>query len=386
MRILCATLSGAGFFLPTVAIARELALRGHDIRFVADVSCAARLADHGFARIPRTERDGPSFGVVDWFDPLHVALQFAHLQYAAERFAPDVILSSHLTLGPVAFAARQCIPLAVVGPIVYLWPLRDGAPYPDAASARNAACRWGDLCAIYRKACRELQLTPNEAAIFGDRYLLQSVPALDPEIVALLPPQVRQVGSCLFEPPGRETDDVHSWVEAQRSQGRPVAFVQLGRTFGMADPWPALAAWAVADGCALVASLERYDAPVQPVGGRVLVRNGIALQRIVPLVDFVVCSGTASPLLAAAEAGKPALIACAGSGTEEHGDAFERYGSALAFDAAKINPQHVATLARRLRREPAFGRRAQALQAAFRCVNGPSRAADEVEITAGVAV
>jgi UDP:flavonoid glycosyltransferase YjiC (YdhE family) len=385
MRILCAALSGAGFLLPTVAIARELARRGHDVRFVADVSCAARLAECGLTRIPRTERDGPSFRVAEWFDPLHVAMQFAHLGYAAETFVPDVVLASHLALGPAAFCAQRRIPLVVIGPIVYLWPLRDDAPYPDADGARAAASLWDELRAIYFSACRELQLATSDAAILGERYLLQGVPALDPGVVAHLPAHVRQIGSCLFEPPGPDTRDVEAWIATQRALGRPVVFVQLGRMFGAADPWPALAAWAAADGCALVASLERYDVALEPARGNVLVQNGVPLQRIVPLADFVICSGTASPLLAAAAAGKPALVAYAGSGTHEHAAAFERYGSGLSFDAANFDAQYIATLVRRLRREPEFSRRARALQAAFEELGGSSLAADHVESAARVA-
>jgi len=386
MRVLCAALASDGFLLPTIAVARELERRGHEAAFVTDRSCAERLARCGFERIPRGRGDGPSFGVSCWFDPVAVAVQYAHLRAAAKCFRPDVILASHLALGPVAFCAAQRIPLAVIGPIVYLWPLCDDAAYPDSGRARAAAWRWSELRNTYHRACRELQLAPNDAAILGDRYLLQSVPAFDPLIAALLPPHVRHVGSCLLTQPGADTRDTESWIDAQRKWGRTVAFVQLGRTFGKADPWPAIAGWAAADGIALVASLERYERAVESAAGQVLMRDGIALERVVPLVDLVICSGTPSPLLAAAAAGKPALIACGGSGTEEHADAFQRYGSASAFDAANADRQRIAELARHMLHEPAFTQRAQSLAAAFAGCDGPALAADEVEATAAVAV
>jgi UDP:flavonoid glycosyltransferase YjiC (YdhE family) len=307
------------------------------------------------------------------------------LEYAVERFTPDVVLASHLTLGPVAFCTRRRLPLVIVGPIAYLWPLAGPSTDIDAPRARTAAWRYAEFRSFYRAACNELRLAFDESLLLGDRYLLQSVPILDPQIAPLLPPGVREVGACTLESPTAATDEVETWIEEHRTAGRPVAFVQLGRTFGVGDPWPAIAGWAAAEGVALFASLERYDAPVAAANGHVIIRNGIAFDRIVPQVDVVICSGTPSPLLAAALAGKPALIATSGSGSEEHAALFTRYGAALSFSAATVDPQHIAQLAQRIRIEPLFAQRAQALRNAYREFGGPQLAADEVEIAAGVA-
>jgi UDP:flavonoid glycosyltransferase YjiC (YdhE family) len=386
MRILCAALSGAGFLLPIVAIASELRGRGHQVEFVTDVSRGAQLAEYGFTRIPRTQRDGASFGVATWFEPLHVALQVAHLRYAVQCFKPDIIVSSHLTLGAMAISAVRRIPIAFVGPVVYLFPLTgDEQLVVDDEPARVAQWRLNDLRSHYHRACREIGVPPDDSTILGDRYLVQGIAQLDPAVVARLPANVRQVGACVLDSPRVDMRDVESWLVAQRAAGRSVAFVQLGRMFGVGDPWPLITAWAKTENVALVASLERYDAALGAFDANILVRNGIALERIVPQADLVICSGMPSPLLAAALAGKPALIARCGSGTEEHAATFERYGSALAFNAATIDPERFATLARRLRCEPSFAGRARALRTAFGAVHGPSRGADEIEMLAGVA-
>jgi UDP:flavonoid glycosyltransferase YjiC (YdhE family) len=292
---------------------------------------------------------------------------------------PDVILASHLTLGPVAIAASRQIPLVVIGPIVYAFPFAGEMPFPDFESARNAAWHWAELRHAYRNACRELDLKPNDENLLGDRYLLQGVPELDPKIVERLPARVKQVGPCLIDAPRLDRGDVEAWIGEQRAGGRTVAFVQLERTFGIRDPWPVLATWAAAQGVALVASLERHRARDRQPAGTVLIRNGVALEYIAPHVDFAICSGTPSSLLAAVMVGKPTLIACAGSGTNDDAAAFERYGSALAFDAAGADPEQIASLAQRLRSDPAFSQRARTLRAAFRDAQGPSRAADEIE-------
>ena len=122
MRFLFCSLASHGFVYPAIGIAEVLRRRGHKVAFVTDLTCRDTLGQAGFARIPRGNTDGPSFQVKHWAEPLAVAIQVKHIEYALEQFNPDVMLGQQLTLGPLIAGDRHRLPVAMLGLAAYLWP------------------------------------------------------------------------------------------------------------------------------------------------------------------------------------------------------------------------------------------------------------------------
>src|SRR5215475_11082014 len=121
MRFLLCSLDSPGFLYPAIGIAKSLRQRGHEVAFAADSSCFERLSREGLSRIPRGSQDGESFQVAIWTQPVAVAIQVKHIEYALKQFDPDVLVGQQLTLGPLLAGEKWGLPVAVLGFCTYLW-------------------------------------------------------------------------------------------------------------------------------------------------------------------------------------------------------------------------------------------------------------------------
>ena len=92
MRFLFCSLGTPGFLYPSIALARALEARGHEVAFVTATGAAPLLQEHGFKRLPRGPKDGESFQVENWWLAPAVSLQARHIEHALTLFSPDALV------------------------------------------------------------------------------------------------------------------------------------------------------------------------------------------------------------------------------------------------------------------------------------------------------
>ncbi|HEY0394487.1 MAG TPA: nucleotide disphospho-sugar-binding domain-containing protein [Candidatus Elarobacter sp.] len=382
MRVLIATLASPGFVFSSLAVAEALRARGHRVAFVTDAAYADALAARGFARLPNGADDAPSFQLDGWFDPQRIATQVRHLAAALRAQTPDVVLASNLAMGPLLVRRLVPVPVAVLGPMVLLWPsLRPSDDPADAEIEGRLAWRHADQMRHLTRAADALGIVlPDHgyerSPLFGDRYLLQGVPALQ-RLRDALPPAVRFAGPCTFDAPGHDGVEETAWIARQRAHGRRIVYVQLGRVFDKPSFWDAFRRRLERLDVAAVVCTERFDGVLDGVPENALVRARVAQDAVLPHADAVLCAGHPTAVLGALAHGVPLGIAPAGSGTEENAEACVRGGAAVEIDAA--DGDAVPRALERLLHEPAFRAAARVLQREIAQHDGPASVCDELE-------
>lgn len=384
-RILIATLATPGFVFSSLAVAERLRAAGHDVAFVTDLGYADAISARGFVRIPRGTGDGRSFQLDGWGDPLQIALQVRHLEYAILTFRPDAILSSNLAMGPLLVGRAYRVPVAVLGSVVFLWPgtrvLSDAA---DAETERRLRWRYDDQLRHLEAAAACLELPAfatfdfERSPLFGDRFLIQGVPELQRD-AASLPAACRFVGSCADEALDAPDAGAVAWLRAQNSRHRALLYVQLGRTFDQPTVWEAFRSWVVARDVAAIVCSERHDRELGDVPENVLVRARIAQDAVLPFADAVVCTGHPTAVLGAAAHGVPLVIAPNGSGTEEIAEACSRFGAAIVPDGPAGSSGALTAALDRVLSDVAMRDAARRLQTHFAAYDGPATVCRELE-------
>ena len=343
MRYLFCPLASHGFVYPAIGIAEALSRRGDEVAFATGPAFAGAIARAGFERIPRGAKDGDSFEVSIWGHPLSAAMQVKHVEYALERFAPDVLVTSQLANGPLLVGEREGLPVAVVGLAAYLWPLwpRDAAPQSEAD--RLLEWRHADMMGHFNRV-RSLFGMPQveahhlDSPLHGDLFMVQSVPALE-TCAGAFPRRVRCVGSCLWEPPEEADAELAAWLEDAVGAGQSVVYVQHGRSFDKPGFWSQLVDAFKDRPVRVAASVGRMDKEAGAVPAGWFVRGHVPQGQVLRYASAVVSTGHTSAVLGALSHGLPSLLIPSGSGTEDIAERCVGAGAALAvFDRDRDVP------------------------------------------------
>ncbi|MEX2262163.1 MAG: hypothetical protein WD696_09440, partial [Bryobacteraceae bacterium] len=115
MRYLFCTLANPGSLGPSVAIARNLTHRGHQVAFVSAPPAVAWLEKENLTYIPCVSHRPTGFDARLWYDIGGTTCQCAYIADAVQAFVPDVLIGHQLTLGPHIIHEMLGIPLAVIG-------------------------------------------------------------------------------------------------------------------------------------------------------------------------------------------------------------------------------------------------------------------------------
>lgn len=353
MRVLLCPLGSPGFAFPAIAVARRLSAEGHEVRFVTSPWLGPLLAREGLRFAAGAGADG--FETSSWHQPPAVRVQVRRVEQAAAAFAPDVIVTSALALGPLVVGERNALPVAVLGLLARLFPTAGDSRRDELQGAWDA-CR-ADL---------GMALTPVER-LHGDRYFTRSVPELGG-----VAQSVREalVGACWWEPATPRV--VTTWLDAARASGRSVVYVQQARGFGAPGFWPLLGQ-ALPHDVVIAASTSRQDGAVDDVRPGALLGpvlpHGVILDRAVA----VICSGTTSVVVDALARGVPIVVVPGGG--EQHAVAalLVRAGLAVRVDSQELDAARLAdALERVLALDP--GPR-EVIRRAFLRLDGPAVAA-----------
>ncbi len=246
MKVLLAPLASPGFVFPMVAIADRLRALGHSCSFVTNVTYEEFLSSRGYVRIPRGAREGESFEVNGWGDPLRVVMQLRHIEHALRVFQPDIVLASHLAMGPLVAKARHGVPVAMLGSLVHLYPTQTSLAAPGS---RERAWRHDEMLRCLNTALAALQMPPaaetslDESPVLGTHYFIQGVAEMHASSLPM-PTRTSFVGSCLLDA-GEDfcDDEARAWMDRQADARRPLLYVRLGRSSrrrrtGLRSPHP----------------------------------------------------------------------------------------------------------------------------------------------------
>lgn len=382
MKALFCPLATPGFVYPAIAVARSLQRRGHQAAFVTGPAYQETLAQAELVRIPRGRTDGSSFAVERWFHPLDIAMQAKHIEYALDRFAPDVIVGHPLSLGTLIVRARARVPTAVLGMAVQLWPVPGASAETDHETARRLAWRQVVTMGYLNDARKLFQLGPcDDDPLLGDLFMLQSVPELGID-VDHSPPHVHLVGACLWEPPA--TQDQLAWLDAARAAGEPLIYVHHGRSFDRPSFLPLVVDALGGRRVRVAAAVGRMDHAVGDPPPNFLVRPHLCQGRILPHARLVISGGNTTAVLGALCHGVPALL-LPGDGAEQLDTAelVARAGSGRLLPVDQATAPGLARAVDELLAPGDHAHRAQDLARAFARWDGPDRAAQLVERLAG---
>lgn len=357
-------------------MALELQRRGHATSFVTGRRFENWLALRGLVRIPRTDRDGDSFHVENWVDPTRVGLQLKHLEYALGRFAPDVIVTSSLALGPYLVAETARLPLAVLGFATYLMPRASQRTGPADELAFSRHAEWLHYFNVSRRAygLRPVSAAPPATPLLGELFLLRSVPELEGD--GWLPPQVRFAGACLSVERDLALERELAGFLTQRPAQAAVVFVQQGRTFGEEGFWPRLMEALAGSDVRVICDSGRMDAVPAGLPPNVFVREHVPLASALAHCSAAIVSGSSTPALGALSAGLPTLMLPAGSGTEDVAERFESRGVCLRIPPETLSTGSLRSAIERLLGDSDLRSRARALASALARVSSFECAAD----------
>jgi UDP:flavonoid glycosyltransferase YjiC (YdhE family) len=392
VRFLFCSFSSPGFLFPLIGLAAELEQRGHAVAFVSGPLAGDVLGLAGLRRIPRGDRDGPSFNVSTWYMPISVAIDVKHIEYAIATEHPDVLVTHHLCLSALIVRDRQTMPAAVLGPMAYLYPpARATLPAISTECARRLQWRLDEGTKVLNDARQLFHLRPVTAtsegnALLGDLFMLRTAPFLESNLDAL-PSRVHAVGPCTWEPRGGggEGGDVEAWqslLAAFADPDAPVVYVHNGRTFDGPSFWPQLVSGLGSAPIQVVASVARMDTEVGVLPKNFLVRPHVSQDLVLSHAKAVIASGHSSVAIGAAVHGVPSVLIPIGVETPENTDRLVAAGCAIALDIETLTPATIGEAVDRLLRDGTVQRNCLGLRERLRAMNTFASAARLVEIMA----
>jgi UDP:flavonoid glycosyltransferase YjiC (YdhE family) len=381
LRILLGSIEQAGHALPTMALARELRSRGHDVAMQTSDRWREVLDGLGVGHIGPT----PEIG-----DGGNISATVRSLRTGLREFAPDVVVSDALTMTTGLAAEVERIPRATLLPEVYpvhepglplfasgLFPPRTGLGrvtwaaglatwkrLPGTRRARaalneeRALLGLGPLSGFHGPISEQLTL----AATFPQLEYPRRWPAhvhvtgpmmLDPRPLPLEPPEgdgpLVVVASSTVK--DRERRLVRVTLEALADERARVLVTMGGQGRALAGPVPRNA----------------------------VMVDWLSYERVMPHASVVVCNGNHGTLTWALAKGVPVLASPAMPDDAEHGARLAWCGAGLMVPRWALRPAAVRRSVRRLLEDSRFASRAAEIAVWSRAHDGAARGADLVE-------
>ncbi|MGQ4348267.1 glycosyltransferase [Streptomyces sp. SAS_275] len=302
MKVLLCPLNDPGYLYPALAVGAELRRRAHTVHVLAGRRAAPTNTEAGLETL--AVEDATALSVSHW--TVRGPEQYTEVARAVRQTRPDVLVTSVLCHGALVAAEAADLPVVVLGLAAHLWPYRSGT---DAVDAHDRTWRLTETLKHYGAVREAAGLAPRhdrfpDTPLLGAAFLLRGHPALEPP-GAELPPAVRHVGPCWWEPEPTASDPL--------PESKPLAYVHLGRTFGGASLWPRLNAAFTAGTHRAVVELGRSGAPEAAQDADLIVGRRPWMGPLVDRADLVLTNATSAPVLAALLRGTPLLVAPNGS-------------------------------------------------------------------------
>ena len=416
----------AGHVHPSLAIARALRARGHEVAFYTGGAVRSAIEEEGFKLFPFQKVDEEWVSLLassefpyspsrwhqirtarrvqarfrEWLlDTIPQATD--DIDAISSEWRPDVLVCDLAFWSPIlVFHEARGMPVAVLsilaacilpGPDAPFWGR--GAKRPRNAMMRmqsqlqNRLLKWisvGFRSQVSKMRRRyglpALGCSVTEFAAHMPLYMVPSSPEYDYERRDL-PPSVHYVGPCLWDKPSHVSPP--EWL-AQLDTARPLIYVTEA-TIGTTEPFLLKAA---------ISALK--DLPVEVVMTTGKQRNpgelgfgalppNVRIEAYVPQSDLLprtavmVTLGGSGGVLAALTAGVPLVIVPTEWDRPENAQRVVEAGAGLRLAPNRCTPALLRAAVERVLNEPAFRANAQRLSRAFSRRGGPTRAAELLE-------
>ncbi|MFI0960828.1 glycosyltransferase [Streptomyces sp. NPDC021080] len=381
MNVLLCPLGDPGYLYPALAVGRELRRRAHTVHVLAGTDAAPVATTAGLEVSAVT--DATALSVTHW--TVRGPEQYTTVARAVRRLRPDVLVTSVLCHGALVAAEAAGLPVVVLGLTAHLWPYRDGGDGP--ADTHDRTWRLTETLKHYEAVREAAGLAPRQdrfpdTPLLGTAFLLRGHPLLEPAD-AELPPAVRHVGPCWWEPePPAARREPGPSAAASLPDAKPLAYVHLGRTFGGTSLWPRLNAAFTSGTHRAVVELGRSGAPEAAPGADLIVGRRPWMGPLVDRADLVLTNATSAPVLAALLHGKPLLVAPNGSEQQVLAAGCLRAGVAHRLPDPGAPDAQLRAAVERTARDPRLRARAQEIGGLLADGKSETRAADAVESAA----
>jgi MGT family glycosyltransferase len=404
---------------PFIALALEARARGHEVAFYTGGGALPVLAREGFRSFPfhavdwsvvaRTVDDliagrkrpsqmrrlWPRFLVETVPAQLH-DLEALLAEWPADAivcdiamWAPILILRERLGIPVVAFShVAHCILPGPEGPIQGIalprqptgWTALYAGLASHAANLVTARTRRRANALRRQSGLQPMGMSVNALTGTLPLYLVPGAPEFDNSRHDL-PPSVRYVGPCLWDkhsgqqPPG--------WLR-QVPRNRPAVLVDEGALFTREPRVLQLAARGLAGlplTVVLMAGEGRDPASFDlgPLASNVILRPHAPLSDVLPLVDVLVTNGNSESVLAALQAGIPAVVMPSIWDQAEMAWRIADTGAGLRVSPLLATPGRLRKAVQRVLDQPSFRNNAVHMGAALARCGGPARAAGFID-------
>lgn len=379
-RFLFAVPPVARHVVPTVALAAELAGRGHKVAWTGDRAVLEPLlrpgsriytaADDAFTAHLRETREGrarlrgPAALRSHWEDvvvPLGHAM-LPGVDAAIDRFRPDALICDQQVLAGAVAARLRGLPWATAAttPAEFARPLA-GTPLLE----QWVRDQIGDFQFDHGiEDVLDLRFSDHLVLVFSTGALVGDV--------SFFPDHFAFVGPA----PGRPAAGAFPW---ERLDGRPAVLVSLGTPAG---PEEARFLRAAADA---VRDLDVQAVLVAPPGTiadpppNVLVREHVPQVRLLERMSAVVCRGAFDTVGESLAAGVPMVLAPARDDEPVIAGQVERAGAGIPVRFARVTPGELRTALGEILTDPAYRDAAARVRDSFAAAGGMAEAADRLE-------
>ncbi|MFI5618757.1 glycosyltransferase [Streptomyces sp. NPDC051567] len=418
-RVLIATTPAPGHIVSMLEVARELARRGHEVRWYtgrafreqvertgarfepmsAEIDFGGRSREEAFpGHAGLTGIASFTVGVRDIFYRT-APRQTDDLLAVLERFPADCVLADDMCYGACFASERTGLPLAWLNNSVYILGSRDTAPLgggllPSSSPlgrVRNALLRFVGDQVVMRNLRREADRARARAGLGRLRtgameniarppslYLMGTVPSFEFPRSDLLP-GTHFVGGLLGLPP--EEFEPPTWWE-ELHDGRPVVLITQGTTANDVGRLlvPAVRALAGQDLLVVVTTGSGLDVDrLRPLPDNVRLERFVPYHHLLPHVDVMVTNGGYNGVNAALAQGVP-LVAAPGS--EENPDVAARVewaGAGVVLKRRAVSQAALRDAVSTVLNDERYRRRARELSREHRSLDAPRRAAELIE-------
>jgi UDP:flavonoid glycosyltransferase YjiC (YdhE family) len=375
MKYLFCTHANPGTLGPSVALAKELRARGHEVAFVSAPAAASWLDREGFPYLAEVPNRPSGFEHRLWYDSAGIILQCASVIDAVRMFAPDVLVGQQLTIAPYVVHDILDVPLAVIGMAAWMYPTKSGS---GLWLLRNEShWRHEQFLARVNTARASFDLPPldspsGEPLAQADLFLLRSVPGLE-HSVEDLPSRVHCIGA-LVEPLAAGE------ANARYPLSGPCIYVQQGKIFNGPGFLDTVIAGLAGTPYTVIVDSSELDGPLpDPLPPNVWAVSDICVRAALKGVSTVVTTGHSTAVLSALLQGVPLLLFPNGSGTTDIAARCLAAGVAIVADPGSITPSQLREYVETLSSDRRYRSAARGIAGEFASHEAPRIAAELLE-------
>jgi len=286
------------------------------------------------------------FSLPHWFFPEYFAAQFHAIQDLIEKRGWKTLVTTPFNVSYVFWKKRYDLKIILIGTGTLLWPLREDAP-DETLTEGNKHFRLREWMRFIDQS-RPLTGIDDHVSLsdlFGDLYLMRSIPELDDEDAASM--QNLIFAGSLLRDNRADASEVPPQVQPS---GKGVCYFHHGRHFQESDSWGICEAILRTTDYDIVLDLERYDGTTLPAENeRITIGNNPSLHAYAESIRLIVGSGSPTPPLFALENGIPLIMTFLTSGGHELAEVLVRRNLCTVYDSTSVTPAEVIrTLPRNL--------------------------------------